>query len=64
MICQVSVDPEGAVTVVVDSDDALDEDAQKLQGLTMDAMCDRAAATAIAAWFELRGGKDDGGDGE
>ena len=61
MICTVQVDVEGAVVVVVDSDEALDEDAQRLQGLELDAMLDRASKTAIETWFSIhseRGGHD------
>lgn len=54
MICQVNIDAEGGVTAVVDSDDALDEDAQRLQGLQLDDMLGRAAATAIETWFAVR----------
>ena len=59
MIAQVSIDSEGAVTVVCDSDEALDEEEQRLQGLRLDDMVDRAARTAIETWFALRGDTSD-----
>lgn len=62
MICQVSIDENGAVTVSVDSDEALDEEAQRLQGLELDAMIDRASRAAIETWVQIHAAEGAGDD--
>lgn len=62
MIAQVSIDEDGAVTVLVDSDECADDDGTRLAGLALDDMLDRASKTAIETWFSLRTGDDDAGD--
>ena len=58
MVCQVSIDDDGAVTVSVDSDAADDDDAARLAGLALDDMLSRAATTAVETWLRIR--VDDG----
>jgi hypothetical protein len=66
MIAQVSIDEDGAVTALVDSDPSSDDDDARLAGLALDDMLARAAATAIDTWFRIRADEeaDDGCPGE
>jgi hypothetical protein len=54
MVAQVAISEDGAVTVVLDSDDYEDEDRRNLAGLALDDMLERAADAALATWRALR----------
>jgi hypothetical protein len=58
MVAQVAISEEGAVTVVLDSDDYEDDERRNLAGLALDDMLERAAEAALATWRALRA--DDG----
>jgi hypothetical protein len=58
MVAQVAISEDGAVTVVLDSDDYEDDERRNLAGLALDDMLDRASAAALSTWRALR--TDDG----
>lgn len=60
MLAQVTVTEDGAVTAILDTEAADDDDAAKLAGLEADALLERVAQTAVATWNQIHNGTDDG----
>lgn len=56
MICQVIIDPDGCVTVTLDTDH--DDCPTELVGLTVDDMLDQAGRAAVATWVEMHCDKE------
>lgn len=54
MMCEVQIDDEGAVTVIVHSGEDDDETTRVLAGLSLEDMLDRASHTAVDTWTKLR----------
>lgn len=54
MLAQVSISNDGDVTVICDTESDGEDEASRLAGLAMDALVDRAASAAVAAWFSIR----------
>lgn len=50
MIATVTIDPDGCVTAILESDDELPTE---LVGLTADDLLDHAGRAAISAWIDL-----------
>lgn len=53
MMAQVIVSDDGDVTVICDTESDAEDEASRLAGLAMDALVERAASAAVAAWFEI-----------
>lgn len=61
MLAQVTISDDGDVTVICDTESDGEDEASRLAGLAMDALVERAATAAVAAWFEIH--TETSGDG-
>lgn len=53
MLAQVTISDDGDVTVICDTESDGEDEASRLAGLAMDALVERAATAAVAAWNEI-----------